>query len=191
MPEPIATLWVVLVGSGGYVLGVVTFFKDFLNVRKLELEIAKLRSDVEDKNKRVVLATPIDIEKYGRPRESSTRSRVSAQVLGVAAIGIGIAVLLPLLSERSTNTPTPPSQQGTGHSVTIEERLAAAALIQAMNPPDVSTIPTKDLEQYLVAAELGKTYIDKARVANDEFIADLKQLLEQRKAAERAASTPK
>ena len=57
-------------------MAVVTFFKDFLSVRKLELEIAKLRSDMEEKGKRVVLASPEEIQKFGRPSESPATDHV-------------------------------------------------------------------------------------------------------------------
>ena len=190
MPESIATLWIVLAGSGGYILAIVTFFKDFLSVRKLELEIARLRSDMEDKGKRVVLASPEEIQKFGRPSESPAKSRVSAQVLGITVIGFGFAVLLPLIKDHGPSDPNLSSHSPPGQAATIEERIAAAALVQAMNPPDVSNIPTKDLERYLGAAELGRVYGDKARIANEDFIADLKTLLEKRKSAERAASAP-
>lgn len=93
MPEPFTTIWLIFIGAGGYVLAVVQFFKDFLNVKKLELEIAELREKVRTRESVVHRATAEEIEKYGRLIERS-RYRSSAPLLLMPILGIGIGLVM-------------------------------------------------------------------------------------------------
>lgn len=93
MPEPFAATWLVLVGAGGYVLAVVQFFKDFLNVRKLELEIAELRHQVRDRERIIQRATPEEIDRYTRPMARLTPGPGATPFLVVVAAG-GLLALM-------------------------------------------------------------------------------------------------
>jgi hypothetical protein len=110
MPEPIGVVWLILIGSGGYVLAIVQFFKDFLSVRKLELEVQQLRHAANERNAVITRATPEDIERYGRPMASAPSRRGFKGTSVIVAAVAFIATLLFVVvehGERPTQMATP------------------------------------------------------------------------------------
>jgi uncharacterized protein HemX len=93
MPEPFASGWLVLIGSGGYILAVVQFFKELLTVKKLRLEIDDLRRKAASTATIIHAPTPDEIERVTRPLTSRRSVGVSIMtgtliiVASLAALG--------------------------------------------------------------------------------------------------------
>lgn len=80
----------VVVTSGGYILAVVQFFREYKTVQKLELEIAALRAASARNEKLIRIATSDETERYGR------RSR-ALRFDGIQAVAVGLGICLPVV----------------------------------------------------------------------------------------------
>ena len=98
MTDSMTTIWLIIIGSGGYILAVVQFFKAFLNVQKLELEIASLRKAKVESDRLVLRPTPDEIEEFRHPNFSSLRSGQSRNaVIGLVVLAVATPFLVTLL----------------------------------------------------------------------------------------------
>jgi hypothetical protein len=93
MPEPLATAWLLMFGAGGYILAALQFFRDFLNVRKLELEISELQEKIRARESAIYKPTVDEIDKYSRPKVLRIHAPWAAPSLMLIA-AVGLAGLL-------------------------------------------------------------------------------------------------
>ena len=140
MAEPFGTIWLVVVGAGGYVLLVVQFFKDYLSVRKLELEITQLRQQGKDKKSLVVLATPEEIERYGKllTEAKLKQRRTSGIVLGASLVGVCSVLFVGVQSDSKapSHTASQPNVSITGsESVGVGTASGGSVFIGPPNQP--------------------------------------------------------
>ena len=117
MPEPISTIWLVILGSGGYVLVVIQFFKDFLGVRKLEIEITELRRTREERERVLVRASAEEVQKYGRPIEARPGSAKTGSIVVFGIAILGCSLLATQVFEQSKRVD---SKQSSSNSLEMQ-----------------------------------------------------------------------
>jgi len=155
MPESVNLVWLVLVASGGYAIAVVGFFKDWLSVRKLELEIAALKATVEKNDKIIVLATPEEIERFAPRKLRLTDTRVQVSLL-VALFGIA-GTLAAVLDNRANSEMTARLSAGNDayRKQIAENREQIAALQQRVETAERQTAVAVDAIKELVLRNEG------------------------------------
>ena len=94
MLELAIAYWPHLLGGAGAVAGLAAFAAQLLQIQKLKYEVDKLKKQ-DDKERRLVqLATPEEVEKFGRPEASLPTARRQVIVLSVMLMLIGPTLLL-------------------------------------------------------------------------------------------------
>jgi|GEM_PF-6113151 len=99
----VETIWIVILGASGPIAGVVLFATHLLQVKKLQLEIEKLKTEKKESTNTVVRASPAEIEKFGKPIPSAPRRSMSGALF---AVGLGLLSFpfLLLLSRDDQNS---------------------------------------------------------------------------------------
>ena len=145
MPEPLSTIWLVVLGAGGYVVLVVQFFKDYLSVRKLELEITQLKKRSTGMSSVIVLATQDEIERYGKRLSEANQKhrRTSGMVVGASLIGVCTVLLVEVEHADRSNVSSVPTivpevntnQSGSKPNIRSPDSQAQAPLVVPHRPP--------------------------------------------------------
>jgi len=90
----IETIWIVVLGTSGPVAAVVLFATHLLQVKKLQLEIDKLKAESNERASVLVRASPDEIKRYGQP---PSRSKSTPVISTLFAFGVGFLTIPSLI----------------------------------------------------------------------------------------------